>query len=127
MTGTRTFVPFGPAPAAAGERLLTVTGEALAQLARIAAAEADGGPVTLRVAVVGGGCSGLSYSMELAPPRPGDHVERHGDLLVAVDPSAVGHLRGVTLHFDGGLGGRGFTFTNPNARRTCGCGDSFAV
>ena len=125
MTTTRTFVPFGPPEASPAGPLLVVTPAARAQLERLAPAGER--PVRLRLAVVGGGCSGLSYAMEFSPPRAGDHVERHGTVEVAVDPSALAYLRGVTLDFDAGLNGRGFTFTNPNARRTCSCGDSFAV
>jgi len=122
-----TFVPFSPVPAERTDHILEITPEAREQLERLLAAEGGTTPRTLRIAVVGGGCSGLSYSMELTAPRPGDRVEDRGWLRVAVDPSAVSYLAGTTLHFDGGLNGRGFVFHNPNARRTCSCGDSFAV
>lgn len=122
-----TFVPFAPPPAGQHGSILEITPEAREQLERLLAAEAPDTPSTLRLAVVGGGCSGLSYSMELAEARSTDHVEDRGWIRLAVDPSALSYLSGTTLHFDGGLNGRGFVFENPNARRTCSCGDSFAV
>ena len=122
-----TFVPFTPLLSRPTGPVLGITPAAREQLERLMAAEPGGTERTLRIAVVGGGCSGLSYAMELAPARATDVVEDRGWIRLAVDSSAVAYLRGTTLHFDGGLNGRGFVFENPNARRTCSCGDSFAV
>lgn len=83
---------------------------------------------TLRVAVQGGGCSGLTYKLSLEPEDlPGDKVfEEHGVKLV-VDAKSVIYLVGTELDFSGGLNGKGFTFSNPNAKKTCGCGTSFST
>ncbi len=123
---TTTFVPFAPISSRPSEPVLMITPEARAQLEHLLRSSQDAGG-TLRIAVVGGGCSGLSYLMEFTPARPGDQVDDRGWIQLAVDSSAVNYLAGTTLHFDGGLNGRGFIFSNPNARRTCSCGDSFAV
>jgi iron-sulfur cluster assembly protein len=80
----------------------------------------------LRVSVAGGGCSGLSYKLVFEKAeQQGDRVaEQHG-VKVFVDPKSYLYLNGVTLDFTDGLNGTGFTFTNPNAKGTCGCGTSF--
>jgi len=85
---------------------------------------ADGG---LRVKVVGGGCSGLTYKMDLDRPREGDRVfERDGAKLV-VDRKSFLYLRGTELDYKEELMASGFNLRNPNVKRTCGCGASFVV
>lgn len=80
----------------------------------------------LRVSVAGGGCSGLSYRLVFEKEaQNGDKVfEQHG-IKVIVDPKSYLYLNGTTLDYTDGLNGTGFTFTNPNAKGTCGCGTSF--
>jgi iron-sulfur cluster assembly protein len=81
----------------------------------------------LRVAVKGGGCSGLEYALDFdTSPRPGDTVFQHGELKVFIDLASAKYLTGTTIDYVKGLHGTGFKFTNPNAQRTCGCGNSFA-
>lgn len=83
----------------------------------------------LRVGVRGGGCSGLSYVVEVdaEAPREGDHViEAHG-VTVLVDKKSMRVLQGVTLDYKVGLLDAGFRFENPRATKTCGCGESFAL
>ena len=82
----------------------------------------------LKIAVQGGGCSGLQYVLELVDgPDDSDKViEEHG-IEVYVPKRAFVFLAGTVLDYSDGLNGRGFEFHNPNAKRTCGCGDSFAV
>ena len=81
----------------------------------------------LRVKVVGGGCSGLQYRMDLDAPRPGDKVfERDGAKLV-VDRKSFLYLNGSELDYADSLMATGFTLQNPNVKRTCGCGASFSV
>jgi iron-sulfur cluster assembly protein len=82
----------------------------------------------LRVAVKGGGCSGLLYTLSLErEPRPDDKViEQHGVRLF-VDKKSYVFLAGTTLDFTDGLNGKGFVFHNPNAKSVCGCGNSFSV
>lgn len=83
----------------------------------------------LRLAVAGGGCSGLSYKLDFTLPRPGDRVmevEPEG-ISVYIDPKSLLYLKDMEVDYQGGLAGRGFTFRNPNAQNTCGCGESFSV
>lgn len=82
----------------------------------------------LRVGVVGGGCSGLSYNMNFEEsPKADDLVFDIDGLKVFVDEMSVQYLKGMTIDYVTGLHGAGFKFLNPNASRTCGCGSSFAV
>ena len=82
----------------------------------------------LRVSVVGGGCSGLSYKMDFDNQmKPADQVFENNGLKVVTDLKSFLYLVNTTLDFSDGLNGKGFYFSNPNASRTCGCGESFAV
>ena len=81
----------------------------------------------LRVSVVGGGCSGYQYNLDFEKEeRLGDVVMSCDGLSIFVDPVSAGYLRGTVIDFVSGLNGAGFKFKNPKARRTCGCGSSFA-
>lgn len=82
----------------------------------------------LRVEVKKGGCSGLSYKMDFdSTVRDGDKTfEAHGEKIV-VDSQSFLYLIGMTLDYSGGLNGKGFIFSNPNATKNCGCGSSFNV
>ncbi|MCY7329232.1 MAG: iron-sulfur cluster assembly accessory protein [Saprospiraceae bacterium] len=87
-----------------------------------------GGDYFVRVSVVSGGCSGLSYKMDFDnQSRPTDQVFEHNGVKVVTDLKSFLYLFDTTLEFSGGLSGKGFAFSNPNATRTCGCGESFAV
>jgi iron-sulfur cluster insertion protein len=90
--------------------------------------EAEAQPeIYLRVAVRPGGCSGLSYEMFFDTEKAADDiVEAYGDVQVVVDPASAQHLSGASLDYKDGLQGAGFTINNPNAQRTCGCGQSFS-
>jgi len=82
----------------------------------------------LRVSVVGGGCSGLSYKMDFDnEAKPMDQVFEDNGVKVVTDLKSFLYLVNTTLDFSDGLNGKGFYFSNPNATRTCGCGESFAV
>lgn len=82
----------------------------------------------VRVSVTSGGCSGLSYNMDFDnQPRPNDQVFDDNGVKVVTDLKSFLYLCNTTLEFSGGLEGKGFYFNNPNAARTCGCGESFAV
>lgn len=82
----------------------------------------------LRVGVVGGGCSGLSYKLDFDTElKPTDQVFEDNDVKVVTDLKSFLYLVNTTLDFSDGLNGKGFYFSNPNASRTCGCGESFAV
>jgi iron-sulfur cluster assembly protein len=82
----------------------------------------------LRVGVVGGGCSGLSYKLDFDnESKPMDQVFEDNGVKVVTDLKSFLYLVNTTLEFSEGLNGKGFYFNNPNASRTCGCGESFAV
>jgi iron-sulfur cluster assembly protein len=82
----------------------------------------------LRVGVEGGGCSGLSYKMDFdAQMLDGDQLFEDRNVKILVDKKSFLYLVGTVLEYSGGLNGKGFSFNNPNASRTCGCGESFAV
>lgn len=82
----------------------------------------------LRVSVVGGGCSGLSYKLDFDnEQKPMDQVFENNGVKVVTDLKSFLYLVNTTLDFSDGLNGKGFFFSNPNASRTCGCGESFAV
>ena len=92
-------------------------------------AQSGGKPdANIRVGVKGGGCSGLTYVLDLVDePQEGDKViEEHG-MKLFVDRKSYVFLAGTTLDYSGGLNGKGFVFNNPNAKTTCGCGTSFSV
>jgi len=82
----------------------------------------------LRVSVVGGGCSGLSYKLDFDnEKKPMDQEFEYNGIKVVTDLKSFLYLVNTTLDFSDGLNGKGFYFSNPNASRTCGCGESFAV
>jgi iron-sulfur cluster assembly protein len=82
----------------------------------------------VRVSVVGGGCSGLSYKLDFDnEPKPNDQVFENNGVKIVTDLKSFLYLVNTTLEFSEGLNGKGFYFNNPNASRTCGCGESFAV
>lgn len=82
----------------------------------------------IRVGVEGGGCSGLMYKLDFDHElKDGDQVFEDNGVKVVVDKKSYLYLVGTELDYSGGLNGAGFTFINPNASRTCGCGESFSI
>ena len=82
----------------------------------------------IRVGVDGGGCSGLSYKLEFDDQlKEGDQMFEDKGIKIVVDRKCFLYLVGTELEYTGGLNGKGFVFNNPNANRTCGCGESFSV
>jgi iron-sulfur cluster assembly protein len=82
----------------------------------------------VRVSVTSGGCSGLTYNLDFDNEgKPNDQVFEDNGVKVVTDLRSFLYLCNTTLEFSGGLDGKGFHFNNPNASRTCGCGESFAV
>jgi iron-sulfur cluster assembly protein len=82
----------------------------------------------VRVSVTSGGCSGLTYKMDFDnEKKPNDQVFEDNGVTLVTDLKSFLYLCNTTLEFSGGLEGKGFYFENPNAARTCGCGESFAV
>ena len=82
----------------------------------------------IRVGVKSGGCSGLSYDLSFDTElQDNDQEFEDNEVKVVIEKKSLLYLAGTTLEYEGGLNGKGFSFTNPNASRTCGCGESFAV
>ena len=108
--------------------MLFVAESAKAQIDEIKASENLNGDYFVRVSVVSGGCSGLSYKMDFDNEnQPNDQVFEDNGVKVVCDLKSFLYLCNTTLEFSGGLNGKGFYFNNPNAARECGCGESFAV
>ncbi len=109
------------------EKLIEITDKALDQIRNILSAEAKGPDTGLRLGVSGGGCSGLSYKMEIDQSKEKDNVICFDDVTVLIDLKSSIYLKGIVLDYKDGLNGKGFVFNNPNASNTCGCGESFSV
>jgi iron-sulfur cluster assembly protein len=107
--------------------MITLTEQAVAQIKNVQALENKPDTV-LRVAVAGGGCSGLSYKLDFDKViRDNDKVFEQDGVKVVVDPKSYLYLQGMSLDYSGGLNGKGFVFENPNAKKSCGCGSSFSA
>jgi iron-sulfur cluster assembly protein len=109
--------------------MIQLTDKAVNEIKRIKNADPAHANAHLRVQVIGGGCSGMSYKLdfESKPTTPMDNsFERDGVTLV-IDKKSYLYLSGTELDFSDGLNGKGFVFNNPNAKRTCGCGSSFST
>ena len=88
----------------------------------------EGEPISLRVAVKGGGCSGLTYDLNVdSEVLETDKVIEQNGVTIMIDKKSYIFLAGTKLDYSGGLNGKGFVFSNPNAKTTCGCGTSFSV
>jgi len=108
---------------------VTVTEKAAKEIQRVIGEQKMPDETMLRVGVVGGGCSGFQYSLgfdNAADPAKDDVFEQHG-IKIAVDKKSDLFLDGTVLDFYDGLEKRGFTFNNPNAVKSCGCGSSFSA
>ncbi len=82
----------------------------------------------VRVGVKSGGCSGLSYELKFDKSQAeNDKLFEDNEIRIVVDKKSVLYLAGTILEYSGGLNGKGFVFNNPNAQRTCGCGESFSL
>jgi iron-sulfur cluster assembly protein len=107
--------------------MITVTDTAKKQAIRLMEDEGKDG-YFIRVGVQGGGCSGLMYQLTFDnEDREGDKAFEDNGIKVVVDKKSYLYLLGTILDYSGGLNGKGFVFQNPNADRTCGCGESFSV
>jgi len=108
--------------------VVTLTPRAASEVKKIIAQETQehGAELSLRVGVQGGGCSGLSYFLTLDnEAREDDEVIESNGVRILLDSKSALYLEGTTVDYTDGLQGSGFTFANPNAQRTCGCGHSF--
>lgn len=110
------------------EREILVTEKAVNEIKRIMEENKVPEGFGLRVGVRGGGCSGLTYTLGFdEKANDGDTVIETDSINLFVDGKSLFHIAGTELDFSDGLNGKGFIFNNPNASRTCGCGESFGV
>lgn len=108
--------------------MIQLTPQAASEVKRMLAQQYADKPETgLRLIVKGGGCSGLSYDMNFDKMKTGDHEFDFENLKVYVDPKSYLYLNGITLDYKDTLQDKGFKFINPNAAKSCGCGESFSV
>lgn len=106
---------------------IQITDQAAVQIRRIAE-ERGTMEGALRVGVKGGGCSGFSYTLGFDDQlKPTDQINEVEGVKVVCDPKSFLYLNGTVVDFEESLMGRGFKFTNPNASKSCGCGESFSV
>ena len=108
--------------------MLFVADSAKNKIDEIRTTENFGPDYFIRVSVTSGGCSGLTYNMDFDnQEKENDQVFEDKGVKIVTDLRSFLYLCNTTLEFSGGLNGKGFVFNNPNANRTCGCGESFAV
>lgn len=107
---------------------ITITDKAAKEVKKIMEENKIPSDYGLRVGVKGGGCSGLTYSLGFdTAAKEGDTIIELRDVKLFVDGKSLFYLSGTELDFSDGLNGKGFVFNNPNATKTCGCGESFGV
>ena len=106
---------------------VSFTEGAVKELKRLMNEDAQARGKQLRVGVKGGGCSGMTYVLQFDEQTNKDVEFEINGIPCIIDPSHEMYLYGMEVEFEGGLNSRGFTFNNPNASKTCGCGTSFAV
>ncbi len=107
------------------ESVINVTESAAAEIKQMLAKEQDAGTKGLRVYVEAGGCSGMQYGMTFDEKRADDLTVEFYGVPVVVDPFSANYLKGAVIDFSDSLTGGGFKISNPNARQSCGCGNSF--
>jgi iron-sulfur cluster assembly protein len=127
MPGVDQIVPLAPPPAEAkAEPVVHVTPKAIGKIRQAFAKQGVEG--VLRLGVLGGGCSGLSYQFKFdTKTRPTDKVFEFDGVRIVVDPKSLLYLHGMTLDYKESLLQSGFVFENPNAQKNCGCGTSFSA
>ncbi len=110
------------------ESEIKITDKAVKEIKRIMDENKIATEFGLRIGVKGGGCSGLTYKLGFDPEmREGDMVIEQNGVKLFVDGKSLFYLNGTELDFSDGLNGKGFIFNNPNATKSCGCGESFGV
>ncbi len=108
--------------------MITVSPQAKEYISQLLSDKQAAPDTFVRVGVKSGGCSGLEYKLDFDTTRKeGDQVFEDKGVTVVVDMKSLLYLYGTELDYSGGLNGKGLTFNNPNASRTCSCGESFAV
>lgn len=103
---------------------ISLTPGAIKEIKRLLA-EAPVDKKSLRLGVKGGGCAGFTYTFEFDLPAPNDQIYEIDGIKIVVDPAHELYLAGTEVDFQQGLNARGFIYKNPNASKTCGCGESF--
>ncbi len=107
--------------------MITITDSAVQAIKDLQSKE-NNPKLSIRLGVTGGGCSGFSYKMDMdSDPKDGDQVFEKNGARVLVDTKSLKFVDGMELDYERSLGAQGFRFKNPNAKSTCGCGQSFAV
>lgn len=106
---------------------VTLTPGAIAAVKKLMSAPDFDHEKVLRVGVKGGGCSGMTYVLDFEKPTEKDHLFEIEGIPCAMEKAHEIYLMGIEIDWKDGLGNRGYTFNNPNASKTCGCGTSFAV
>ncbi|MGE5436784.1 MAG: iron-sulfur cluster insertion protein ErpA [Syntrophothermus sp.] len=107
---------------------ITLSEKAIKEVSRIMEENNIPGTYGIRIGVKGGGCSGFTYTMNFDPePRESDTIMEQDNVKLFIDGKSLFYLMGTELDFSDGLNGKGFVFNNPNAKKTCGCGESFGV
>lgn len=104
--------------------MIKITENAKEQLIKILK---ENGKKYIRLAVVGGGCSGLSYKIDFGELKEKDYLLDIEEYKILIDPKSGIYLKDSTLDYQDGLKGKGFVFQNPNATNSCGCGESFSI
>ena len=107
--------------------MVSLTPGAVREVKRMITEQSQQPDLGLRLQVKGGGCSGLSYSLNFDKKQDPDYEFEFEGLKVYVDPKSFLYLKGMTLDYSDTLQEKGFKFVNPNASKTCGCGESFSV
>ncbi|MEO6029765.1 MAG: iron-sulfur cluster assembly accessory protein [Candidatus Binatia bacterium] len=116
-----------PQSAAVTFEPIVLTADAVNKVRSAMKKEGAGPEKALRLGVVGGGCSGFSYTMGFDEPKSDDSVYTFEDVRVVIDAASHEYLDGTIIDYVTGLHGAGFKFENPKATRTCGCGSSFSA
>jgi len=106
---------------------VTLTESAIQEIKRLMAADGFDQQKFLRIGVKGGGCSGMTYILDFDQKQDNDETFVINGIPCIIDKAHGIYLVGMEVNWEGGLNSRGFTFNNPNASKTCGCGTSFAV
>ncbi|MEX2586230.1 MAG: iron-sulfur cluster assembly accessory protein [Balneolaceae bacterium] len=120
-------IPDEPTDIPEGEESVNLTSRAARQVRKIREDEGLDEELYLRVAVEGGGCSGLNYRLGFDLKNEEDRLVESEGVQIVVNPRHLIYLNGIRIDYPDGLDARGFTFDNPNATENCGCGASFAI
>lgn len=106
---------------------ITITPDAISEIKRLKTSTDIQPGQALRIGVKGGGCSGLSYLLAFDDIKAGDNIYEVDGAEIIMEKAHLMYVIGMQVDYGDGLNARGFTFTNPNAKETCGCGTSFSA